>query len=65
MTQQENIKKCYEFLKEEGVVINKDVALQWIIDIGLNYDGAENIEELKSVIDEIIAYAKSGLEKFE
>ena len=65
MTQQENIKKCYEFLKEEGVVTNKDVALQWIIDIGLNYDGAENIEELKSVVDELIAYAELGLEKIE
>ena len=63
MTQQENIKKCYDFLKEESVVTSKDVALQWILSIGIDYDGNREAKDLMKVIDEFMAYAQLGLEQ--
>jgi hypothetical protein len=60
--QQENIKKSYRLLKEEGVVTNKDAALHWIFEITQNYDGAETIGEHRAVIDELAAYALLGKE---
>jgi hypothetical protein len=63
--QQENIKKCYDFLKEEKVVTSKDVALDWILGIGLDYDGNRESKDLMKLIDELMAYAKLGLEQIE
>ena len=64
-SQQENIKKHYNFLKEERVVTSKDVALKWILDIGLKDRNNNNTDSLKDVIDELIAYAELGLEQIE
>lgn len=63
--QQANIEKTYNMLKEERVVISKDVALEWIINIAQNYDGAETIGEHRAVIDELVAYALLGKECFD
>lgn len=60
--QLENVKEHYDMLKEEVVVTSKDVALTWIKEIGLGYDGAKSIGELMAVIDELVAYAMLGLE---
>jgi hypothetical protein len=60
--QQEQIQKSYNFLKEEKIVTNKDVAFNWIYEIAQNYDGAEDIGALRAVIDEIAAYALLGKE---
>lgn len=60
--QQLNVMKSYNDLKEERVVTSKDVALTWIKEIGLGYDGAKEIGELMAVIDELVAYAMLGLE---
>lgn len=60
--QLENVKEHYEYLKEERIVTSKDVALTWIEEIGLGYDGAKSIGELMAVIDELVAYAMLGLE---
>jgi len=63
MTRQEmNIQGSYNLLKEERIVINKDIAFDWIIKIGQDYDGAEDVDELKVVMDELIAYAMLGKE---
>jgi len=64
-SQQENIKKHYNFLKEERVVTSKDVALKWILDIGLKDRNNNNTDSLKDVIDELMAYAELGLEQIE
>jgi hypothetical protein len=58
--QQEQIQRSYDLLKEEGVVTSKEVALYWIKEIGLGYDGASSIGELMAVIDELVAYAILG-----
>lgn len=60
--QQENIKRSYNLLKEEGVVTSKDAALHWIFEIAQNYDSAEDIGGLRAVIDELAAYALLGKE---
>lgn len=36
-------------------------ALQHIIDIGLDYDGCKSVESLKELIDELVHFAKNGL----
>jgi len=60
--QKNNIEKHYEYLKDEKVVTNKDVAFEWIKTIGIGYDGAKSIGELMAVIDELVAYAMLGKE---
>jgi len=47
--QQENIKKSYKFLKEEGMIKTKDDALNYIFRIGQGMMGQKvlaNIEQL-------------------
>jgi hypothetical protein len=39
----------------------RNQALGMIIDIGLDYDGYNSIETLKSLIDELVGFAKDGL----
>ena len=60
--QEQHIKTSYDFLKEEKIIISKDVALNWIYTIALGYDGAEDIGSLRAVIDELAAYALLGKE---
>ena len=62
LIQKAQIKKSYDMLKEERIVTQKDVAFNWIINIGEGYDGAMGIGELRAVIDEMIAYAILGKE---
>jgi len=61
--QQARIKWWYDFLKEERVVTSKDVALQWIIRMGTDYDQLQGEQELMQLIDQVIAYAQLALEK--
>lgn len=37
--------------------------LKFIINLGYDYDGFDTVEDLKNLIDELIRYAKLGLEK--
>jgi len=62
-SQEARFKEFFDFLSEERIVTNKDVALEWILDIGVNYDGKRTPEELMQLIDELLAYAKIALEK--
>jgi len=61
--QNERVQKHLEFLREEKVITSKDVALQWIIDIGVDYDGQRTVASLMNQIDEFMAYAIIALEK--
>ncbi|GEM_PF-6046229 len=63
--QMTNVNKYYEYLKEEKVVTSKDVALEWIRNIGIGYDGVSSIGGLRAVIDELVAYAMLGKEASE
>ena len=57
------IKYWYDFLKEERVVTSKDIALQWIIKMGTDYDQLQGEQEVMQLIDQVIAYAQLALEK--
>jgi len=62
--QPQRIKEFFAFLEDERVVINKDSAFKWIVDIGITYDqNYREPEDLMRVIDELVAYAQMGLEK--
>ena len=61
--QSERIHKHLQFLRDEKVITSKDVALQWIIDIGVDYDGQRTVASLMNQIDEFMAYAIIALEK--
>ena len=61
--QEKRFKEFFDFLSEERIVTNKDVALEWILDIGVNYDGKRTPEDFMQLIDELLAYAKIALEK--
>lgn len=45
----------------EDYIEEKDDALQTIIDIGYDYDGQEGEDNLKSLIDELVDIAHTGL----
>jgi hypothetical protein len=62
LLQQAQIGRNYTFLRKEGLVRTKDGALDYIFQIGQNYDGADSIGELRAVIDDMIAYAMIGKE---
>jgi len=61
--QSERIHKHLQFLRDEKVITSKDVALQWIVDIGIDYDNCRSEKELMDQIDEFMAYAIIALEK--
>lgn len=39
----------------------KNAYLQLIVDLGFDYDGRETTEDLKSLIDELCAYARMAI----
>ena len=55
--QQENqqLKEKVEYLKSK--IKNKDNWCQLIADIGFDYDGYNQVDSLKSLIDELVKYA--------
>lgn len=59
-TQENKIQEEYNFIKGERIVTSKDVAFYWILKIGQDYDGKSSVEELKELINEIMAYAQAG-----
>lgn len=61
--QNKRIQNYTNFLREENVVINKDVAFRWILQIGKDYNKSETPEGLMSLVDEMMAYAALGLER--
>lgn len=56
-----NFKKSNDILKEinnlQRQVKIKNAYLQLIIDLAFDYDGYEKAEDLKELIDELVAYA--------
>lgn len=51
----EGVGKCYD------VDCVAD-CLSLIIDIGFNYDGCNSVDSLKSLVDELVEYARRGAE---
>ncbi len=49
--------------EEKWPIHSKDEALQMIIDLADDYDNANSVEGLKSLIDELVEIAKAGVTK--
>lgn len=49
-------------MSEDRQIKIKDRYCQLIIDLGYDYDGCESPESLKSLIDELLVYAKAAIE---
>jgi hypothetical protein len=53
----------YPTISMEDYIQSKDDALQTIIDYGFDYDGYNQAENLKSLIDKLVEIARIGLKK--
>lgn len=62
---QENkqLKEKNEYLKNQKE--NKDNWFQLIVDIGYDYDGYNDVENLKHLIDELVKFALNGRDNYE
>ena len=47
--------------KDRQIAI-KDKYMQLIIDLGCDYDGWNDVDHLKGLIDELVSYARYGIE---
>ena len=54
----QKLEKENQILKREKEIMQK--YLEFIIDLGYDYDGYNDIDNLKLLIDELCAYAKSA-----
>lgn len=55
---QEYVDRCQERNQKYKEAINKAIKrLQFLIDIGYDYDGYNQVDKLKKLIDELVSYA--------
>ena len=59
----EKEKNEYIYAKQNEYIKTKGGALQLIVYLAYNYDGYNTVDNLKSLIDEIVNVAKIGLTK--
>ena len=60
--QGKSILEHYDYLTDERIVTSKDVAFDWMLKIGIGYDDAETVEDYQKLVNELMAYAKCGLD---
>jgi len=62
VTQGKRIQSLSKYLKDENIVITKDMAFDWILELGKNYNNVYHPNSLMSLIDNLMAYALAGKE---
>jgi hypothetical protein len=62
VAQNNRIQSLSKYLKDENIVITKDMAFDWILELGKNYNNVYHPNSLMSLIDNLMAYALAGKE---
>ena len=62
VAQNNRIQSLSKYLKDENIVITKDMAFDWILELGKNYNNVYHPNSLMSLIDNLMAYALTGKE---
>ena len=62
VVQNNRIQSLSKYLKDENIVITKDMAFDWILELGKNYNNVYHPNSLMSLIDNLMAYALAGKE---